>query len=332
LPQAHIAVGLMQSDRGDFQRALDEYRIALRALPNDASVWARVGYTQRRLGNWAAVDTAYQNASRLDPRDATNHYDLGAITYAVTRRYADAVRAFDRALSLTPDFRAAAVRKGRTYVFWKGNLDTLRAALAAMPMDADLGDPGTAVSCRAELLLWERRPDSLLALVGNTRGGGYYGHVLFVPALYSGWAHRLRGDGGAARTAFASALAVLETVADTGPDGWQVHAGRGLALAALGQGAGALREARWLKSSEVYRRDATFGPLLAEQRAFILAQAGKADAALDEIERLLAGPSILSVHTLRLDPRWDPIREHPRFKALLVKYANPERIAPVRKK
>jgi len=25
--------------------------------------------------------------------------------------------------------------------------------------------------------------------------------------------------------------------------------------------------------------------------------------------------------------RWDPIRQHPRFKALLVKYANPERPA-----
>lgn len=41
--------------------------------------------------------------------------------------------------------------------------------------------------------------------------------------------------------------------------------------------------------------------------------------ALDEIERLLDGPSFVTVHTLRLDPRWDPIREYPRFKALLVK-------------
>jgi Flp pilus assembly protein TadD len=327
LPQAHIAMGLLHSEHGDLGRALDEYRVALRGLPNDAFVWARVGYTQRRLGNWAAADTAYQNAIRLDPRDASCHYDLGAITYMVTRRYADAVQAFDRALSLAPDLRAAAVRKGMAYIFWKGNLDTLRAALDAMPMDADLGDPGTAVSCRAELLLWERKSDSLLALVGSVRGGGYYGHVLFVPALYAAWAHRLRGDGGAARTAFASALAVLDTVADTGPDGWQVHAARGLALAAVGQRAGALREARWLQTSMLYRRDATFGPLVAERRAFILAQAGETDAALDEIERLLAGPSILSVHTLRLDPRWDPIREHPRFKALLVKYANPERPA-----
>ena len=51
-----------------------------------------------------------------------------------------------------------------------------------------------------------------------------------------------------------------------------------------------------------------------------LAQAGEVDAALDEIEELLAGPGFLSVHTLRLDPRWDPIREHPRFQALLAKY------------
>lgn len=61
--------------------------------------------------------------------------------------------------------------------------------------------------------------------------------------------------------------------------------------------------------------------------ARMLAGIGDVDAALDEIERLLAGPSDLSVHVLRLDPSWDLIRNDPRFQALLVKYANPE---PVR--
>ena len=46
------------------------------------------------------------------------------------------------------------------------------------------------------------------------------------------------------------------------------------------------------------------------------------DAALDEIEQLLAEPGFLSVHTLQLDPRWDPIREHPRFQRLLEQYEN----------
>jgi hypothetical protein len=101
-----------------------------------------------------------------------------------------------------------------------------------------------------------------------------------------------------------------------------VHAARGLALAGLQRREEALREAGWLQRSEVYRKDAYQGPRVAEERARVLAQAGYADEALDEIERLLAGPSWLSVHTLRLDPRWDPIRIHPRFKALLEKYGS----------
>ena len=83
-----------------------------------------------------------------------------------------------------------------------------------------------------------------------------------------------------------------------------------------------MREARWLQRSVVYREDALEGRYVAEERARILVQAGEVDAALDEIEELLAGPGLLSVHTLRLDPRWDPIRDDPRFHALLEKYGN----------
>ncbi len=93
-------------------------------------------------------------------------------------------------------------------------------------------------------------------------------------------------------------------------------------MAGLGRRQEALREARWLQQSVVYRDDAFTGRYVDEERARILASAGEVDAALDEIEQLLAGPGFLSVHKLRLDPRWDPIREHPRFQALLAKYEN----------
>ncbi len=93
-------------------------------------------------------------------------------------------------------------------------------------------------------------------------------------------------------------------------------------MAGLGRRQEALREARWLQQSVVYRDDAFTGRYVAAERARILAQAGEVDAALEEIEEVLAGPGYLSVHRLRLDPRWDPIREHPRFQALLAKYEN----------
>ncbi len=184
-------------------------------------------------------------------------------------------------------------------------------------------DLGTARAQRVALLLWERNPDSLLAVLGSARDAVFEGLVFFLPtSLYVAWAHELRDDDVAAYAAFDSARLLLDSVLVALPDDWRVHASRGLALAGLGRRQEALREARWLQQSVVYREDANFGPVVAEERARILAQAGEVNAALDEIEQLLRGPGYLSVHTLRLDPRWDPIREHPRFQALLAKYGN----------
>ena len=51
--------------------------------------------------------------------------------------------------------------------------------------------------------------------------------------------------------------------------------------------------------------------------AEVLAQAGRVEEAIDLIEEQLDGPSSLTLHLLRLDPVWDPIRQTPRFQALL---------------
>ncbi|MEX1277162.1 MAG: hypothetical protein WEE20_14595, partial [Bacteroidota bacterium] len=164
--------------------------------------------------------------------------------------------------------------------------------------------------------------DSLLRFIRTARVEVFKAQDFFLPApLYAAWAHQLRGDQTAAHTAFESARTFLDSVITQLPDDWRIHASRGLALAGLGHRDEALREAHWLQQSPLYREDAFDRPLLAEDRARILAQIGETDAALEEIEKLLSGPSLLSDHTLRLDPRWDPIREHPRFKALLARYA-----------
>ncbi len=326
LPQAHRAMGLAHYwGRRDYARALDEFGIALRGLPNDAYLLSLIGFVHRRLGNWSEVYAAFERAVQLDPRDATLFWDLGGSSYVLTRRYADAVRAYDRALVLAPDFVDAAVGKALTYLLWRGARDTLRTLLDRLPPDAPLGSFGSAAGQRAALLLWERRPDSLLVFLATPGPRVLAGQYAFLPrCLYAAWAHRLRGNEAAARVAFDSARVLLDSVVAELADDWRVHAARGLALAGLRRRDAALREARWLEQSVVYREDAVFGRLVAEERARILAQAGAADAALEEIERLLAGPAFVSVHTLRLDPRWDPIREHPRFRALLVTYGQGE--------
>jgi hypothetical protein len=44
---------------------------------------------------------------------------------------------------------------------------------------------------------------------------------------------------------------------------------------------------------------------------------GEHDGAIDQIEYLLSVPGEMSIPLLRLDPAWDPLRDHPRFQKLV---------------
>jgi len=319
LAQAHVAMGAVHYfGRRDWQTALKEYRIALEGLPNDAGLWELIGYVHRRLGNWDEALAALDKVVALDPRNANALYDLGGITLLLLHRYREAVEWCSRSLAVAPDVAGADWTRGWIWVLWQGRLDSLGAAVDRQL----LLSPGA----QARRLYLERKPDSLLALLRRTRQPVFDGQLLYEPsALVAAWAHQLRGDRLAARAAFDSALALLDSVVAVLPDDYRVHSARGLALAGLGRRREAEDEARWLQQSKIYREDAYDGVGLAQERATILAAVGDRARALDEIERLLAGPSQLSVHTLRLDPLWDAIRGDPRFQALLVKYAEPAR-------
>ncbi len=323
LPEAHIAMGEAHYRVRNWRLALDEYEIASRGLPNAAAVRSRLGFIHRRMGNWKECLSAFGTATLLDPRNADLFWDLGGETLTLLRRYPEGVEAYNRALSLEPALYVAAIRRDLALVLWRGQLDPLRETLDRIPGGADYLPLGTVAAQRAWLLLLDRNAAGLLRMPEIVRSTVFEGQICYLPsALYAGWAHQLRGEHAAARVAFDAARVNLDSAVKALADDWRVHAARGFALAALGRQDQAVGEARWLQQSKVYREDAHFGTMAAEARAQILAQAGSANEALDEIERLLAQPSWLSVHTLRLDPRWDPIRNHPRFQALLRKHGS----------
>jgi TolB-like protein/DNA-binding SARP family transcriptional activator len=323
LPQAHQALGTMHyRAHRDWESALGEYQIALEGLPNDSRLVELVGAVHRRLGNWTEVLEAFRQIMALDPRNVNVMRDLGGNTFRFLRRYPEALEWYDRALALAPELAEAHMQRGWTWIVWHGSLDSLAAALDRVPSNAERGPYGSSDAWQALRLHWQRQPDSLLALLRRTPERVFEAQESHLPrSLYFGWAHQLKEDTSAARAAFDSACIHLDSVLVVLPHDWTVHAARGLALAGLGRSEEAREEAAWLEESPIYREDAYSWAGLAELRAMILAGIGDADPALVEIERLLAGPSPLSVHTLRLDPRWDPIREHPRFKALLARYA-----------
>jgi len=47
---------------------------------------------------------------------------------------------------------------------------------------------------------------------------------------------------------------------------------------------------------------------------------GELELATATLEYLLSIPPAVSAASLQFDPKWDPLRDHPRFQALLEKY------------
>jgi len=322
LPRAHFAAGLArEAAGGDSRGALREFGAALRRAPNDPELWAWIGRAYRHLGEWDSAMVAFARARRLDPRDASLFIGIGEVLHYF-HRYPEAIAAYRQAMELAPDLVEPHLSLAWSYVLWRGQTDTLSAVLRDLPLDGDPGGGATPVlGQRLSLLYWERRPDSMLALLQATAPG-----IGTLPELGRAWptamAHALRGDSAAARSGFEFAAARLDLAVHAHPEDADAHASRGIALARLGRRADALREAEWLDRLKVDRDD-HWDSSPAQGRARILVQVGETDAAIAAIERLLAHPSRLGVGELLLSPDFDPIRGDPRFEALLARYSGP---------
>lgn len=105
---------------------------------------------------------------------------------------------------------------------------------------------------------------------------------------------------------------------------WDLRAKAQLVLAYAGAGQPALvrREGERLRALEPHLKDALWGPDILEDLAEAYVRIGDHDEAIDQLEVILSVPSVMTTKLLDVDPMWNPLRDHPRFQALLVKYEN----------
>src|SRR6184192_482120 len=96
----------------DYDTAIRFFEQARQILPNDSRIPESLAYVTRRRGQWERSETYFNEAERLDPRNA-NLLTQHAVSYMRLRRFPEALRKLDQVLNITPDdIRTVAFKAG----------------------------------------------------------------------------------------------------------------------------------------------------------------------------------------------------------------------------
>ena len=217
---------------------------------------------------------------------------------------------FDLSIAISPDKWEAYYAKAYNYIDWSGDLKRARTVLENMP-----GKDRNLQRRMLRLRYLERDYEGILDFVSLASEPWAW---LF---WWAGDVYSSMGEPELAQAYYDSARSILEKDIVENPDNAFTHRALGIAYAGLGRKDEAILKGKRALELLPVSTDAYHGTDLVKSLAVIYAMVGEYDAALDEIEYLLSIPSGVSVQTLRIDPDFDPLRDHPRFHELLEEYA-----------
>jgi tetratricopeptide (TPR) repeat protein len=319
LAEAHLALGYYYY-RGylDYDRALEQFAIVRKSQPNDGDLLHGISAVQRRQGKFEEALANMRRALELDPLNNHITVELGA-TFECMRDYPDAMRCYDRAISLAPDLARPYICKAQLYLFWEGNIKMARAVTeeALKNIKSPEEYPPTTYWL-IELDVYEGNYQEALDRL-SSRPEDCDWMTFFIPrSMRYAHIYKQMNEDELAKKYYDEARNDLEDRIQQDSNDARFHSALGIAYAGLGLKEDAIREGQTGVDLLPVTREALRGPLRHRDLAYIYVMVGEFDLAMDQIEFLLSIPGELSIPLLRLDPVWAPLRDHPRFKKLLV--------------
>ncbi|MFB0566277.1 MAG: tetratricopeptide repeat protein, partial [Candidatus Aminicenantaceae bacterium] len=299
----------------DYDRAAEIFESIQKERPNFNP--DLLGFIQRRQGKWEQALETLKKAFRLNPLNDGLAYEIGGACVSM-RKYEEAETWFNRSLSINPNRFQPQLGKIGILVLTKGNTDEVYNLLEAVP-----GHPLTDYMWFT-IGMADRNYQQVLDRLSSLAYESFEEqHFYFEKNLTYASVYHVMREVALMRTHAESARIVLQKKVRERPDDPRYHAALGLSYAYLGDKNKAIQEG--IRATQLYpvSKDAAQGPIYIINLARIYTVVGEYNNAVDQLEYMLSNPTaeylwhLVSVPYLRLDPRWDPLREHPRFKRLL---------------
>jgi tetratricopeptide (TPR) repeat protein len=327
LPEAYIALaeyyyhGFM-----DYPNALVQLQTASKLMPDHPDCSFLKAAVYRRMGVWEKATIEFENAHEADPGSTRNIQDL-ALTYYLTSNYEKALQLINDEIMRSPDVAGIYAQKIHCYLMRDGNTLKAREVLADAAL---LNISETAVMksvfyFSSLLDIYDGNYQQALDFLASSDWEGYNGLNWYQPKeITQAMIFEFMQLPEEAKTCYDSARMKLEVKLKELPDDPRVLSSLGIVYAGLGDKENAIQTGNKAIKLCSLNMDAIRGQFRAHDLAWMYVKVESYDSALEQIEILLSNPGPFSAPLLKLDPRWEPLWDHPEFIRLTNKFtANP---------
>jgi serine/threonine-protein kinase len=311
--ETYVALGFVQAFvHRNPRQGLATFEAGLRRWPNNAELVAAAAQQEQTLGRWEAALARSERAAALDPRSVTAARRL-AYALVVLRRFDEANAALDRALILSPGNPSLLHQRALLHL-GRGDTLSVQRMIAGTP-EGEERDALIGYLAQFEELGWAF--DAAQEARALELPLKYYDDDPAAYGVVRAQLYRLRGDRARSRLYADSAQQAFEEQLSGAEQDGQRHTLHGVALAYLGRKDEAIREG--LRGVELtpMSEDAFFGTYIQHQLVRIYLLVNEPERALDALEELMRVRYTLTPAWMRVDPMFDPIRNHPRFLKLV---------------
>lgn len=322
LPETHLAMGtyLYWSDT-NHERTLSHFKTALQRFPNNSELHFKTALMYRRQANWDLLFQHLNQALEQDPLNVSFYTQL-AWNYYMIRDYEKAVSYLDRLAALGFDETASLPFALVIRSINEGSFDVIEKWKDQIyPSDPATEMPffwGWYNRCKRD---WDESLRSFNNIENEIvwSNDTQYGLRDYWIAITLD----RQGNRNEALAYYKKVQKHLEELRNEYPEEARYRTALGKVYARLGEYEKAIHEGKKATALVPVSQNAATGALYELELAEIYTWSDRKNKAVDKLEYTLSVPGHAHRTLIRMDPKWDPLRDHPGFQELVSRTDHP---------